>query len=202
MSIIEQALQQARDASRDPLREAALARAVNAVAALARGQDDAALGAAVAAPSDVEVLYRMLSAPEAVDILRAEDPLVEAKLRGLQARDDILQAEGGTVDVATATRLLGISRQAVDRRRRRHTLLGLPVGRRGYRYPLWQFIPSGVVPGLDAVLRLLAEDGPWFSAAWLLGHNSRLGARPLDALRAGQVEAVVQAALAYGEEGA
>ena len=64
MSIIEQALQEARDASRDPLREAALARAVNAVAALARGQDDAALGAAVAAPSDVEVLYRMLSAPE------------------------------------------------------------------------------------------------------------------------------------------
>src|SRR5437763_12421783 len=202
MSIIERALQEARDAGRDPLREAALARAVNAVAALTRGQDDAALGAAVAAASDVEVLYRMLSAPEAVDILRVDDPLIDAKLRGIAARDAILQAEGGTVDVETAARILGISRQAVDRRRRRHTLLGLPVGRRGYRYPLWQFTPSGVVPGLDAVLRHLTADGPWFSAAWLLGHNSRLGARPLDVLRDGHVDAVVQAALAYGEEGA
>jgi len=202
MSVLERALQEARDAGRDPLREAALARAVSAVAALTRDQDDVALGAAVAAPSNVEVLYRMLTAPEAVDILRADDPLIEAKLRGLQARGDILQADGGTVDVATAARLLGISRQAVERRRRRDSLLGLPVGRRGYRYPLWQFTQSGALMGLDAVLRHLATDGPWFSAAWLLGRNSRLGARPLDILRNGDVDAVVRAALAYGEEGA
>jgi DNA-binding IscR family transcriptional regulator len=44
VSTIEQALREARDANRDPLREAVLARAVNAVTALARGQDDAALG--------------------------------------------------------------------------------------------------------------------------------------------------------------
>ncbi len=68
--------------------------------------------------------------------------------------------------------------------------------------PLWQFTQSGVLPGLAAVLRRLTEDGPWFSAAWLLGHNSRLGARPLDALRGGDIAAVAQAALAYGEEGA
>lgn len=202
MSIVEHALQEVRNASEDPLRAAAMARAVSAVAALTRDQDDAALGEAVAAPSNVAVLYRMLAAPEAVDILRPDDPLIEAKLRGIAARDDILQAEGGTVDVETAARILGISRQAVDRRRHRHTLLGLPVGRRGYRYPLWQFTPSGVVPGLDAVLRHLAEDGPWFSASWLLSRNGRLGARPLDVLQNGDVDAVVQAALAYGEEGA
>ncbi|MDQ2831784.1 MAG: hypothetical protein M3Y74_22395 [Chloroflexota bacterium] len=202
MSIIDQALQEARDASRDPLRAAALARAVSAVAALTQGQDDAALGAAVAASSNVEVLYRMITAPEAVDILRADDPLIDAKLRGLHARDDILGAEGGTVDVEAAARALGISRQAVDRRRRANTLLGLPVGRRGYRYPLWQFAPPGVLPGLAPVLRRLAADGPWFSAAWLLGPNSRLGTRPLDILRNGDSDAVMQAARAYGEEGA
>ena len=201
MSVVERALQEARDAGGDPLRAAALARAVSAVAALAREQDEATLGEAVAAPSNVAVLYRMLSAPDAVDILRSDDPLIEAKLRGIAARDDILQAEGGTVDVETAAHILGISRQAVDRRRQRSTLLGLPVGRRGYRYPLWQFTPTGVVPGLATVLRQLAEDGPWFSAGWLLSANSRLGARPLDALKEGNVDAVVQAALAYGEEG-
>lgn len=202
MRSIERALREARDASGDPLREAALARAVSAIAALTRDQDDAALGEAVAAPSNVAVLYRMLAAPEAIDILRPDDPLIDAKLRGIAARDDILQAEGGAVDVEAAARILGISRQAVDRRRRRHTLLGLPVGRRGYRYPLWQFTPSGVIPGLDAVLRYFVEDGPWFSAGWLLVTNSRLGARPLDVLKNGDVDAVMQAALAYGEEGA
>jgi hypothetical protein len=203
VSSIDQALQEARDAGQDPLREAALARAVSAVATLTREQDDATLGEAVAAASNVAVLYRMLSAPEALDILRADDPLIDARLRGLQARDDILQAEGGTVDVETAARLLGISRQAVDRRRRSNTLLGLSVGRRGYRYPLWQFTQSGVLPGLRGVLHQLAQDGPWFAAAWVLGSNSRLeGQRPLDALRSGNVEAVLQAARAYGEQGA
>jgi len=81
-------------------------------------------------------------------------------------------------------------------------LLGLPVGQRGYRYPLWQFVPSGVLPRLAPVLRQLAADGPWFSAAWLLGPNSRLGTRPLDILRNGDSDAVIQAARAYGEEGA
>lgn len=144
----------------------------------------------------------MLAVPETVDILRPDDPLIEAKLRGIAARDDILQVEGGTVDVEFAARILGISRQAVDRRRRRHTILGLPLGRRGYRYPVWQFTPSGVVKGLDIVLRYLAADGPWFSAGWLLSPNSRLGARPLDVLKGGNIDAAVQAALAYGEEGA
>ncbi|HZS91993.1 MAG TPA: hypothetical protein VFE42_31475 [Chloroflexota bacterium] len=203
MSSIDQALQEARVAGQDPLRKAALARAVSAVATLTREQDDATLGEAVAAASNVAVLYRMLSAPEALDILRPDDPLIEARLRGLQARDDILQAEGGTVDVDTAARLLGISRQAVDRRRRSNTLLGLSVGRRGYRYPLWQFTQSGALPGLSDVLHQLAEDGPWFAAAWLLRSNSRLeGQRPLDVLRDGNIEAVMQAARAYGEQGA
>jgi len=122
MSVVERALQEARDAGADPLRAAALARAVSAVTALTRGQDEVTLGEAVAAPSNVAVLYRMLSTPEAVDILRSDDPLIEAQLRGIAARDDILKAEGGTVDVETAAHILGISRQAVDRRRQRYTI--------------------------------------------------------------------------------
>jgi hypothetical protein len=139
---------------------------------------------------------------EAVDTLRPDDPLVKTRLRGLRTRDDLVHAEGGTVDVEAAARILGISRQAVDRRRRSNTLLGLSVGRRGYRYPVWQFTPTGVLPGLVTVLRQLEDQGSWFIASWLLGHNSRLGARPLDALRQGHTDAVVQAAQAYGEQGA
>jgi hypothetical protein len=186
----------------DPLMRAVLVRAVSAVTALTREQSDTALGDAVAAPSDIQVLWRMLSAPEALDILRHDDPLIDARLRGIAARDDILRAEGGTVDVTTAATMVGISRQAMDRRRQRHAVLALPVGRRGYRYPVWQFTQSGMLPGLDAVLHALAQDGEWFAAGWVLAENNRLGARPLDLLREGNTDAVVQAAWAYGEQGA
>jgi len=186
----------------DPLRRAALIRAVSAVTTLTREQDDTALGDAVAAPSDIQVLLRMLSAPEALDILRPEAPLIDAQLCGIAARDDILRAEGGSVDVSAAANIIGISRQAVERRRQRHVVLALPVGRRGYRYPVWQFTQSGILPGLGAILLTLAPDGEWFTAGWLLTDNKRLNARPLDLLREGRSDAVVQAALAYGEEGA
>ena len=194
----------ARRAARetDPLRQAALIRAVSAVTTLTREQDDTALGDAVAAPSDIQVLWRMLSAPEALDILRPEAPLIDARLRGIAARDDILRAEGGSVDVSAAANIIGISRQALERRRQRHGVLALPVGRRGYRYPVWQFTQSGLLPGLGGVVHTLAQDGAWFTAGWLLTENKRLSGRPLDLLREGKADVVLHAALAYGEEGA
>jgi uncharacterized protein YunC (DUF1805 family) len=198
--MVEQA--RAKTSEPDPLRRAALVRAVSAVTALTREQSETSLGDAVAAPSDIQMLWRMLSTPEALDILRRDDPLIDARLRGIAARDDVLHAEGGTVDVSAAAHMAGISRQAMERRRQRRTVLALSMGRRGYRYPVWQFTPSGVLPGLESVVRLFADDGGWAAANWLLARNSRLGARPLDLLRQGEIEEVGQAARAYGEQGA
>jgi hypothetical protein len=98
----------------------------------------------------------------------------------------------------------GISRQAVDKRRRAGKLLALPAGERSWRYPVWQLeAEGGVLPGLEEVLRNFGVEDPWTRAAFLLGGNDRLsGKRPLDALREGLVEDVARAARSVGEHGA
>ncbi len=92
----------------------------------------------------------------------------------------------------------------MDNRRRAGRLLALTLGRRDYRYPLWQFSEGGVLPGLETVLKALSRLTPWMQAAFLLNGNYRLprAERPLDALRRGEVEAVREAAQMYGAHGA
>lgn len=191
-------------AGEQPLRAAFLARVLNAVARSVTEMDERALGDAAGASSDYAALLRMLERPEAIDELSPEDPLTEARLRGLRMRERLLGAAGRAVSAGEAGELLGgISRQAVDKRRRAGRLLALPAGGRGYRYPVWQFAEGGVLPGLEEVLPDFAVDDPWMRAAFFLGGNVRLeGAIPLEELRRGRVEEVRRAARSYGEQGA
>lgn len=74
-------------------------------------------------------------APDALGALQKPDPLAAAWLRGLLARAQLLESEGGPLTVDQVARLLGISRQAVEKRRCGGKLLGLDTGKRGYLYP-------------------------------------------------------------------
>jgi len=134
-----------------------------------------------------------------------EGPLVRARLRGVQARRGLLGAEGGAVSSGQAAELLGITPQAVDKRRRAGKLLALPVGR-AYLYPVWQFDErgrGGVLAGLEEVLGSFGVEDAWMRASYFLRKNGRLDdKRPLDALRDGEIESVERAARAYGEHGA
>ncbi|MDI3340090.1 MAG: hypothetical protein QJR03_06115 [Sphaerobacter sp.] len=188
-----------------PAEGAFVARALNALARLTAALDDATLGEAAGARSDYEVLLDALDAPAALAVLREDDPLAAARLRGLQARIRLLAAEGGTLSSTQVADLLGITRQAVDKRRKAGRLIGLATGRRGYAYPLWQFDPErrGVLPGLEAVLAALRAHDPWMQVAFFLTPDVRLGGEtPLAVLRRGDVAAVRRAAEAYGEQGA
>ena len=77
------------------------------------------------------------------------------------------------------------------------------MGRHGYRYPVWQLTESGVLPGLDKVLVVLASHDEWMQTAFFVSANPRLGGRtPIEMLKAGELESVLDAAEAYGEHGA
>jgi hypothetical protein len=103
-------------------------------------------------------------------------------------------------------KLLGISRQAVDKRRRNNTLLAVQAGGRGYRYPVWQVVDGRALAGLEDVLEALADHDPWMTLQFFLRENLRLdNQRPLDVLREesdDSLEDVLAAARTYGEQGA
>lgn len=63
--------------------------------------------------------------------------LAPAFARGRRTRADLPGAEGGTPTAAEVARRLGLTRQAVEQRRRAGRLLALPTDRRGYAYRAW-----------------------------------------------------------------
>lgn len=159
----------------DPLRFAFLVRGIEALTVLAERLDQTELGTVVASSSDAATLVSALTQPSTVGLFSATDPLAPARLRGIQARDTLLAAEGGTLGAEQVGTLLHVSRQAVDKRRLAGKLLAVETGRRGYRYPVWQFVDSGVLPGLEETLALLAEHPPFAKLRFFVSGNVSLG---------------------------
>jgi hypothetical protein len=185
-----------------PLMQALMRRAISAVLDFAALSEEAIVNA-TAAPTNLTVLVRALSSSELLEDLKAVEPLAPAFIRGIEAKRRLIEEHGGTLTAEYFAQHLGISRQAVEKRRRAGKLIALAMGRHGYRYPVWQLTESGVLPGLDKVLAVLASHDEWMQTAFFLSANPRLGDRtPVETLKAGEVERVLDAAEAYGEHGA
>lgn len=136
-----------------------------------------------------------------------QQALAEAVVRGRPRWLEILNSEGGVVTAGQMGTLLGISRQAVDKRRRAGTLLGFQDTGREYLYPVWQVQDGKPLPGLERVLATLRE-GEHFERSQFMFFLSRFGRlwdhRPLDYLRRGsedEIQAVVEATWTYLEQG-
>jgi hypothetical protein len=178
-------------------------RALNALSEIAKGLSDQWIDEATAAPTDYQVLVEALSASPILSELREAGPLAKAKLRGLVGRKLILEQMGGTLTAEEVADLLDITRQAVDKRRHQHQLIGLTQGRRGYAYPSFQFEDGKTIAGLAEVLKALDAHDPWMQLTFFATGNSHLdGATPLVALRQGKLDSVIRVAETYGEQGA
>src|SRR4029079_15271371 len=99
--------------------------------------------------------------------LQPRDPLAPARLRGLRLQQEILAAEGGTCSAQSFADTLRMTRQAIDKRRKRGALVGLNLGRCGYAYPVWQI----GLAGLEEVLAELRNLDPWTQVAYMLAPN-------------------------------
>jgi len=185
-----------------PVMRALMMRAISAVLRF-QALSEASVVNATSAPSDLAVLVRALSSGELLDDLTSVEPLAPAFIRGIEAKRKLIEGRGGSLTAEKAAEVLGISRQAVDKRRRAGKLIGLTTGRYGYRYPVWQFTEAGVIPGLEDVLIVLASHDEWMQAAFLLGENPRLNSKtPIELLKAGELDRVLSAAEVYGQHGA
>jgi hypothetical protein len=155
------------------------------------------------ASTDTELLLNSLLAAPVIDTLSVSDPLAKVKLRGIEAKMKLIDKVGGTLSGRDAAGLIGLTRQAVDKRRSNNQLIGLTQGRRGYVYPAFQFEAGITLTGLETVLKTLSSHDPWMQVIFFASGNDRLGGKtPIDVLRSGDVNAVLLAATAFGEHGA
>lgn len=186
-------------AQKQPINSVFLTRALNALVGLTQSED---LVGVTSASNDYELLLSILQTPEAIAMLSSSDPLAKAKLKGLEVKQQLVLAEGGCISSEQAGNHLGISRQAVDKRRRNGKLIGLSRGKGSYLYPVWQFASSGTtIPGLEAVLEQLSTFNPWMQVAFFLNPNLRLNnLTPLKMLKRGEIEVVVESAVALAND--
>jgi hypothetical protein len=107
--------------------------------------------------------------------------------------------------LAEAAQALGLTPPAVNDRFRAGRLIALEAGARGRRYPAWQFEDEVAGKPLEAVLEVLKGLNAWTSYRFFTTPDSALeDETPLDMLRRGDTEAVVEAArlFASGDQGA
>ena len=179
-----------------------IVRSIKAVVHLTALSEGAAEDATTAS-TDLGVLVRALSSHEILDELKSVEPLAPAFIRGLAAKNRLLNENGGTLSAEEVAQVLGMTRQAVEKRRSAGKLLAVTTGRHGYRYPAWQFTKSGVLSGLESVLIALAPHDAWMQATFFVSKNPRLNDKtPIDLLGCGELREVLQAAAEYGEHGA
>jgi hypothetical protein len=158
---------------------------------------------ATAAPTDYLVALEALSSSAESSQLIADDPFIAAKFRGLKRKKEMLETAGGALTSEQVAEVLGISRQAVDKRRSSSQLLALTQGKRGYSYPSFQFDDGKTIPGLEEVLGKLKPLDPWMQMVFFTNPHERLGGKtPMERLLKGSIEDVKSIAVDYGEQGA
>lgn len=165
-----------------PIRAAFWKRASAALKRIAEQAEEAALIRAVSAPTDAGALARAISETLPADDASSElDPLASLIARGAEQKLELLKQAGGSLSASDVSRLLHISRQAVDKRRRERKLLAVPRGS-DYAYPACQFDDDRTIVGLPELLEARNVDHPWATLAFLVTPEDELGCSPLEAL--------------------
>lgn len=134
-------------------------------------------------------------------LTESDDPrgLLERVKSAMPKHDRLDEETGPFYDTASLTKWLGVTKQALDNRVKKHTLLMCRTSDGKRVYPAWQFDNHGDVhPGIQEVIRAFSEiglDDGWTIARWLNLPNPDLGDQAASELLAGGVtEPVVRAA--------
>ncbi len=192
------------DNARQALAQAFLKRSVKMLERVSSSASSEALQSALSSPTDIGGVASLLSdlAPLGVD-LSAVDPLLEAMARGAAIKQELLTSSGGGLTSTQVARALGITRQAVDKRRSRRALLAVPNGSGEYVYPACQFTSDGLIPGLEEVLRGFQIRSTWTQLSVLLASAPALGGKSiLEVLKSGVIERAIAIVASFGEQAA
>jgi hypothetical protein len=194
---------------RSEIKEAFLLRSMRAFVDLVTNAEDPVIRGALEAPSAAGGLGRFVAVavPTAPGV-DAVDPLASSYARAAERKRGLLERAGGAIGATDVGLLLGISRQAVDKRRAEGKLLAIRNASGDYLYPSCQFLPQGnVLPHLAEYLQICGFQDPWMQLQLLLATPETLGGTLTvrDALRSADVGLVAEAlrvARGAGEQGA
>lgn len=130
---------------------------------------------------------------------RVENVTAAALLRGMARREELKQTEGGHLSADEARLCLGLSKTAILERFHKGRLLGWREKQNAVRFPAWQFDEGGMLPGFEEALQILNEKPSWDEWSKILfflsPRHSLKDKRPLDCLRDGRIEPVLNLAL-------
>jgi hypothetical protein len=186
----------------EPMRRAFATRLHEVVDHLVQAADPATVEEVLAmadAFSGLGVVMQRAATSEAAAV---RDPLASARIRGIAARERLIERAGGLLRLGEAAERLGVTPQAVTGRRTRETILAVPLPNGEWVYPACQFGDHGLVPGLDGFLRAFRDADPWTRLAVLLAPSVRYGGRSaLELLVEGREAEARSIAATYGEQG-
>lgn len=127
------------------------------------------------------------------------------EIQELIAAGDVRKAEltemaGGLLTPQAAASLLSIPEQLVEERHKAGEIIAVRAVE-DYGYTACQFGPDGMVPGLSDALAAMPMRADWMRLEWLLVPDDALdGISPLEALRAGRIDEVMDVARGQGAE--
>ena len=118
-----------------------------------------------------------------------QEAMERALARGVVARKELEVEEGGSYSEEDVSKLLNITPQTVDRRRKARRMIAWKDESGNWRFPVWQFSANGELPGVETCLKELdlGEDGWGFMIFFLSPSYTLEGKRPLDLLREGNL---------------
>ena len=162
---------------------------------------DSVVRTALAAPTALGSMARLVAegavlAPGA----EAAEPLAASYARSAERKRRVIERAGGEIGATEVGTLLGISRQAVDKRRAEGKLLAIRSPSGDYRYPSVQFTADGnVVPHLAKWLAVCGWRDEWMQLQLLTARARTLGGPTVcEALASGD-DALVDEALRLAE---
>ncbi|HLJ63701.1 MAG TPA: helix-turn-helix domain-containing protein [Stellaceae bacterium] len=190
-----------------PVRASFYHRSMRLMSRLAATASEEGLSDALSASTDVGAVARALSNSTLLGpAIRELDPLASLIAEGVAHKQALMAEAGGLLSTAEVATLLGISRQAVYKRRQEKKLLSVPHGGEE-KFPAIQFTADGrPVPGLSRLLAAVGLEGAWGTLDFLLTpDDDRLrGLSPIAMLKKHpqRIAEIVELAIAQGEHGA
>lgn len=182
----------------DDLRETTSERIKEAIRRMVASASQEVMHEVLRQSTDVGSIIHLLSSVGVGDAA-AIDPFAAARLRGVEVKQRLIQAAGGTYGTGEVASILGISEQGVHARLARGKLLAVSFGNDRNWFPTCQFTNNGVVEGIDTFLGTCNVEDPWTRLALLLDAQPGLGGSSiLDALKSGRRDAALRITSSFG----